>query len=647
MRHGAWGKTINTTAKQLKLVADPLLELPRAVKRIIALLLDISLCIITVWLAYYLRLGQFVSLRGAPTIGVIISVLLALPIFVIAGLYRQVFRYAGRAALLAITWSITAYGICYSAIITAYGIGGVPRTLGLIQPILLWFAIAGSRLIAGLLLRGTLLSTRQDGESVLIYGAGQSGLMLAGALRGRRTRLVGFLDDDPRLQGSMIDGTHVLDPAKVADHVQRLGVDAILLAMPSVSRQRRNTILERLRHANAAVRTLPDMEDLARGTVELSDVRELAIEDLLGRDIVAPDPQAVDAAVYGRTVLVTGAGGSIGSELCRQLLGSEPSILLLLDSSEFALYSIHQELERRCADRGSTTRLIPILCSVTEPNALREVFRVWTPELVYHAAAYKHVPLVEHNSIVGISNNVIGTATVATFAVEYSAHSMVLISTDKAVRPTNVMGASKRLAEQVMQAFANRGTPTTFSMVRFGNVLGSSGSVVPLFREQIRRGGPITLTHPDIIRYFMTIPEAAQLVLQAGAMAHGGEVFVLDMGEPVRIADLARRMAELCGMTIRDESHPDGDIEIKVVGMRPGEKLYEELLIGNSPEPTAHPRIMRAREHFVDWPELEGALAALREAMAANDIGTTRRLLAELVPEYAPSSPIVDWNARS
>jgi FlaA1/EpsC-like NDP-sugar epimerase len=437
--------------------------------------------------------------------------------------------------------------------------------------------------------------------------------------------------------------------------VTTLNISNVLLAMPSLSRKRRNEILSQVRIARVAVRTLPSMNDLAQGKISISDLRELDIDDLLGREPVTPNHILLAKNNVGKVVLVTGAGGSIGSELCRQILAVSPDKLLLIDQNEFALFEIHQELIEKLAVLGDTssTILVPLLASVQDDDRMREIMSTWHPDTVYHAAAYKHVPLVEHNMVAGIRNNVLGTLRTAQAALENGVSNFVLISTDKAVRPTNVMGASKRLAEMVLQAlnaasFATQGCSgrkggPKFSMVRFGNVLGSSGSVVPKFRQQIRDGGPITLTHPEVTRYFMTIPEAAQLVIQAGAMAKGGDVFVLDMGQPLKIKDLAYRMVELSGMTVKDEQYPEGDIEITVTGLRPGEKLYEELLIGENPKPTLHPSIMKAQEDFILWSEFEAKLTALEMALNANDVRVIRLLMQQLVAGYMPSDDIVDW----
>jgi FlaA1/EpsC-like NDP-sugar epimerase len=454
-------------------------------------------------------------------------------------------------------------------------------------------------------------------------------------------RIVGFLDDDISLQGGRIHGLPVHAPERLEGLVASLRVADVIVAMPSVSRRRRKEVLERLRMAGVSVRTLPGLIDLAQGKVQASDIRELEIEDLLGRDSVTGDDAQIHELFKGACVAVTGAGGSIGSELCRQILAGAPATLLLIDSSEFALYDIHRELEGRIAP-DQPCRLIPLLGSVTDEPRMREILATWQPSAIYHAAAYKHVPLVEHNPIEGARNNVIGTLVMARLANEFRVARFVLVSTDKAVRPTNVMGATKRLAELVLQALAASSSISCYAMVRFGNVLGSSGSVVPLFRQQIRDGGPVTITHTDITRYFMTIPEAAQLVLQAGIMAEGGEVFVLDMGQPVRVYDLARNMIELSGLTVRSPDNPEGDIEIEVIGLRPGEKLYEELLIGNNPTTTAHPRIMMASEDFLAWPELEASLERLQHLLDMQDAAGVRILLTELVPEYQ-AGRLTDW----
>lgn len=635
----------------ITLFAEPMLALPRSAKRLLALGVDALLCALTVWLALCLRMDSWVLPQGNQWLAVGLSPVLALPIFVVLGLYRAIFRYAGMAALIAVSKAIVIYGLLFIALLAVLALPGVPRTLGLLQPPLLLLAVGGSRAFARFWLSGGYLSQikRDALPKVLIYGAGAAGSQLAAAMaNSMEMRVVGFLDDDACLHGHLLNGLRIYNPSQLHHLVLRLSVSDVLLAIPSASRQRRNEILELTRQAHVAVRTLPALMDLAQGHVHASDLRELDIEDLLGRDAVPPNASLFGKNICGKVVLVTGAGGSIGSELCRQIIKAAPAKLLLMELSEFALYAVHQDLMQLLSDEGAPDmQLLPLLASVRDEDRMREIMRTWHPHTVYHAAAYKHVPMVEHNPAEGIKNNVLGTWTTAQIAAEYGVSDFVLISTDKAVRPTNIMGASKRLAEMVLQALAaasiEQGWQTRFAMVRFGNVLGSSGSVVPLFRKQIKDNGPITLTHADITRYFMTIPEAAQLVIQAGAMASGGDVFVLDMGEPVRIIDLARRMVELSGLTVCDETNVEGDIAIEITGLRPGEKLYEELLIGDNPLPTQHQRIMKAHEDFLLWPELSARLQVLMVALNANDVPAIRILLKELVPGYQPDGDVVDW----
>ena len=684
----------NMTKKSGLDIVDPILALPRPVKRLVVVAVDAALCIATVWLAYFLRLDEWIRLVGDPfwradwAAG--LSVLIAIPLFISHGFYRVIFRYANLVAINMVIRAFVIYWFFYALIITVIGFEGIPRSVGVIQPLLLMVAVGLSRALAHFWLGGayqTILK-RAALPKVLIYGAGIAGRQLAAAMaNNQEMKVVGFLDDNRRLHGQVIDGLHVYDPSDLASIVTNNGISNVLLAAPSVSRARRNEILSQIREAKVSVRTLPSVSDLAQGKVTVSDLRELDIDDLLGREAVAPDPTLMAKHIAGKTVLVTGAGGSIGSELCRQIADVGPTVLLLVEQSEFALYTIHQALERRLqahktqlakeadqatendgdADQSnkprqasnSKTTVIPLLASIQDAHRMQEIMQTWRPTTVYHAAAYKHVPLVEHNPAQGINNNVFGTLVTAQAAIDAEVSDFVLISTDKAVRPTNIMGATKRLAEMVLQALAIEenakseyaeklahsltSVKTRFSMVRFGNVLGSSGSVVPKFRQQIRDGGPITLTHDEVTRYFMTIPEAAQLVIQAGAMAQGGEVYVLDMGEPVRIIDLARRMIALSGLTLKDDAHPDGDIEIQITGLRPGEKLYEELLIGDNPEDTPHPRIIKAREATLAWPELNPKLERLKQSLNNRDATAIRGCLKELVSGYVPETTIFDW----
>jgi FlaA1/EpsC-like NDP-sugar epimerase len=622
----------------------PVLSLPRWAKSAAVLAVDSGLCILTVWLAFYLRLGELVMLSGNALVAALVSVGIGLPIFIVNGLYRAIFRYSGWPALMAVARAIVIYGILYAALFTAIGIQDVPRTVGIMQPILLLLFIGASRALARIWLGDQYQAVlKQAGRSkVLIYGAGTSGRQLVDVVvNSPEMQVVGFLDDDDRLVGHVLNGQPIYSPKDLDNLVATLNVNIVLLAMPNLSRERRNTILADIRPTRIAVRTLPSMADMVHGKVSFSDLRDLDIDDLLGRETVMPNHILLAKSTRNKVVIVTGAGGSIGSELCRQILILGPSKLLMVDQSEFALYAIHQELLNNFPNKESI--LIPLLGSVKDDDRMQEIITTWCPDTLYHAAAYKHVPMVEHNVAEGIKNNVFGTLCAAKAAAQHGVSDFVLISTDKAVRPTNIMGASKRLSEIVLQAFADTDTKTNFSIVRFGNVLDSSGSVVPKFRQQIRGGGPITLTHLDITRYFMTIAEASQLVIQAGAMARGGDVFVLDMGEPVKIYDLAQKMIELSGLTLRNEQNPDGDIEIEVIGLRPGEKLYEELLIGDNPKLTTHPRVMRAQDDFLPWTRLEDDLKELEMLLNVNDVGAIRIMLERLVSGYTPSTNIVDW----
>ena len=621
---------------------DPVLALPRIAKRLIAIALDVALCLLTVWLAFYLRLGEWIHLSWHPWKAALAAPLIAIPIFISFGLYRAVFRYVGWEALVAIAQAVLVYGLIYASIFAAFGVEGTPRTVGVIQPILLLIAVGASRAFGRYFFGGHYRKRLRDAQRrrVLIFGAGAAGRELKTAIESSPDmKVVGFIDPDSDLHGSMIGGVPVWSPERLQVAVDVLTVDEVLLAIPSASRRQRSETVELIRRTGVAVRTLPGLLDLVRGKVTVTDLRPLEAEDLLGRDAVAPDVVLMEKNNRGKVVLVTGAGGSIGSELCRQIAALDPKRLLLVEMNEFALYDIHRELT---GGEDSET-VIPILGSACDSVRMRKIMAAWKPDTVYHAAAYKHVPLVEHNLVEGVRNNVVGTWVCAEAAQEAGVANFVLISTDKAVRPTNVMGATKRLAEMVLQALAAQAPATCFSMVRFGNVLDSSGSVVPLFRQQIAAGGPVTVTHAEVTRYFMTIPEAAQLVLQAGAMATGGEVFVLDMGAPVRIHDLAIRMIETAGLKPRTDAQPDGDIEIVYSGLRPGEKLYEELLIGNDPAATTHPRVMMANEAFLPFAELEARLAKMRGALQRQDARAVREMLIELLPDYSASPVVVDW----
>ena len=620
---------------------EKVLNWPRTFKLLIVIAMDVAMTVLATWLAFSLRLDTLHWPSGAQWWVYALAPALAVPIFIRFGLYRAIFRYTGQAALLATAKAVAVYGGLLLGLLLLVRWPGVPRTLGVLQPIIFLLLVGASRAVARFWLAGWEQRDNIHGR-LLIFGAGTAGVQTAAALGiSGQYHLLGFVDDDSGKVGRSINGIRVFSQQDVAGLVANEDVTDILLALPSASRERRNSIIESMRSLPVHIRTLPGLADLASGRVTVQDFKELDIEDLLGRDPVAPLAGLLARDLVGKVVLVSGAGGSIGSELCRQILAERPRQLLLLDHSEFGLYSIHQELRGLQPDLGLNAELVPLLGSVINPLRLREICETYRPDSVYHAAAYKHVPMVEANPAEGIFNNVFGTLNMAEAALASGAARFVLISTDKAVRPTNVMGASKRMAELVLQALAARTVQqadekraTCFSMVRFGNVLGSSGSVVPLFRRQLAAGEPLTVTHAEVTRYFMTIPEAGQLVLQAGAMATGGDVFVLDMGEPVRIIDLARRMVELSGMKVRDEANPEGDVEIAITGLRPGEKLYEELLIGDNPAPTAHPRIMKAHEACLAWPELALHLQSLRGAAAAGDVASIKAVLKACVHGY-------------
>ncbi len=616
-----------------------ILAWPRPVKRLVVVGMDIVLSLLATWLALSLRLESPNWPDQMQLRVYVLAPLLAIPVFIRLGLYRAIFRYTGQAALVTTAKAVAIYGAVLLGILLWARWENVPRSLGVLQPVIFLLLVGASRALARFWLAG-LGRPRTSQGRYLIYGAGLAGAQTAAALSmSGQYVLLGFLDDDPTKIGGSVNGVPVYAGQDVAALVSREGVTDILLALPSVSREGRNRIVERLRPLPVHIRTLPGMADLTSGRVTVQDFRELDIEDLLGRDPVPPDVQMLARDLSRRVVLVTGAGGSIGGELCRQILQQQPSQLLLLDHSEFALYGILQELQATLLAGNLITELVPLLGSVHHEARLRDICQQYRPHTVYHAAAYKHVPMVESNPAEGMRNNVFGTLHMARVARDCGVARFVLISTDKAVRPTNIMGASKRMAELVLQAMASEPGPTCFSMVRFGNVLGSSGSVVPLFRRQLAAGGPLTVTHAEVTRYFMTLAEAAQLVLQAGAMARGGEVFVLDMGEPVRILDLAHRMIELSGLSVRDPEHPQGDIEITITGLRPGEKLYEELLIGDNPTPTGHPRIMKAQEEGLPWSELQPQLDRLQHAAEAGDEAAIRAVLQACVHGFAAEAP--------
>ncbi|WP_338847401.1 nucleoside-diphosphate sugar epimerase/dehydratase [Massilia sp. W12] len=613
-------------------------NLSRFRKQLLALLLDLFLLPAIFCFAIWLRYdGLHIGLLRQYQSLIIAAPLLAAPVFIRLGLYRAVIRFIDHKIVSVIMLGVAISVVAMAAVAAFFHVHELSRGVLVIYAVSAIVYVLASRFLARFLILRGADPDAEDAIPVLIYGAGKAGTQLAGALlAGQTYRPLAFVDDRRELQGAQIAGLRVYAPQDLPVLVKRKQIKEILLAMPSLSRAQQRKILDALEPLRLKTRVMPPLSSLLSG--ELQQLREIEIEDLLGRDPVAPDPQLLARCIQGKNVLVSGAGGSIGSELCRQILRQNPRRLVLLEMSEYALYQIQQELSKISA----ATELLPMLGSVLEQEKCLNIMRAFEIETVYHAAAYKHVPLVEHNPVAGVRNNTLGTLAIARAAMQAGVAAFVLISTDKAVRPTNVMGASKRLAELVLQAFARQQSQTRFCMVRFGNVLGSSGSVVPLFRRQIEQGGPLTVTHPEMTRYFMTIPEAAQLVLQAGAMGEGGDVFLLDMGEPVRILDMARRMVHLSGLQLKDENQSDG-IEIVHVGLRPGEKLYEELLIGDNAEGTCHPLIMRAQEKEIAWPKLEQILEKLQYACNHADQNLLRQTLLEAVTEYTPQGEIEDF----
>ncbi len=639
--HGALKSTETLIVRLLRRLVDA----HRRTKFVLILAIDAVLCIAAVIIGFSLRLGEWDLWSPAIATVTAAALVLWLPLFLFRGIYRTVVRYIGSRTMMGIATSSLIMMIGLAALFTINSVPGIPRTIAIIQPMIFAVLLVMSRLVARYVLFDLLNKRNAVGprNRVLIYGAGSSGRQLALSLRHEPNKvLLGYVDDDRRLTGKHLDGVRVHYSDDLATLIPRYQADMVLLAMPQISRQRREQIVRKFKGISVRVLTLPAMGALIDGSVSIGDLREIEITDLLGREPVPPNRDLLHHTISGRTVMVTGAGGSIGSELCRQISRLDPKQIILVEMTEHALYSIEGEM--REAQRGGTlggdVAIHAELGSVADPDLVRRMFDRWRPDTVFHAAAYKHVPLVEDNVISGIRNNVFGTLNCAVEAERVGVSHFILVSTDKAVRPTNVMGASKRVCELVLQALADRGGSTRFAIVRFGNVLGSSGSVVPRFQRQIREGGPVTLTHRDVTRYFMTIPEASQLVIQAGAMAEGGEVYVLDMGEPIRIYDLARTMINLSGLTAREGADGEGDIEIREIGLRKGEKLYEELLIGNSPQPTAHARIMRARETLLEWDELSAQLDALRVVLAQGDRVVALTILSALVSEFEGAQSI-------
>ena len=655
----------------MDIIRSYLLNMSRRQKRAIQVITDTALVWLALWLAFVVRLGidDMINPVTAHVWLFVAAPLVAIPLFIRFGMYRAVMRYFGNDALIAIIKAVSLSALILAVVVYWYSNHDnvVPRSIIFNYWWLSLIMLGGLRLAMRQYFLGDWFAaaqhvpftSRDDGlPRVAIYGAGAAGNQLVAALRmGRLMRPVAFIDDDDSIADRIISGLQVFKAENIQKMIDRTGAQELLLAIPSSSRARRREILGLLEGFPLHVRSVPGFMDLASGRVKVDDIQEVDIADLLGRDAVPAQAELLEHCIQGKCVLVTGAGGSIGSELCRQILSLKPTTLLLFEHGEFNLYSILGELEQRVKCESLMVRVLPILGSVRNPQKLLDVMKTWHVDTVYHAAAYKHVPMVEHNVAEGVQNNVMGTLYTAQAALQSGVANFVLISTDKAVRPTNVMGSTKRLAEMTLQALSQEIAPalfgdsakvsrvnkTRFTMVRFGNVLGSSGSVIPLFHKQIKAGGPLTVTHPKITRYFMTIPEAAQLVIQAGSMGQGGDVFVLDMGEPVRIVELAEKMIHLSGLSVRSEKNVHGDITIEFSGLRPGEKLYEELLIGDNVAATQHPMIMRANEDMLSWDELKDRLTQLMDAVRQDDYVLVRQILSNTVSGYSPEGDIVDW----
>ena len=622
--------------------SNNVINLPRYAKKTIAIIIDLGLCILCTWLAFYLRLEQFIKINNVTILAVLISITLAIPIFWLLGLYRTMFRFAGSSIVFTAAVATLAYGLIYFAAIGIYGIQGIPRSIGIIQPLLLFLAISCSRIIIKNLFINTFFSKNSKSKKkILIYGAGSAGRQLLASLENNpEMKVVGFLDDNRQFHNQTILGQTVFDPLKINELINLKNIDQVLLALPSISRKKKNQIINDLNNYKIIVKTLPSIQDIVDGKISVSDIKDLTIEDLLNRDQVQPNLKLLSKNINSKVVLVTGAGGSIGSELCRQITKLKPKKLLLLELNEFALYNISEELK----NQTSNFKIVSLLANIQNSSRVNEIFKIFKIDTVYHAAAYKHVPLVEENICEGVKNNVFGTYSIGQIAIQHNVSNFVLISSDKAVRATNIMGASKRLAEICVQSLHNdsKDKHTKFAIVRFGNVLQSSGSVIPKFKKQIKQGGPVTLTHPEVTRYFMTITEASQLVIQAGAMSEGCEVFILDMGESVKIKDLIYKMIKLSGLIVKNTKNSEGDIEVKITGLRPGEKLYEELLLGDNPQKTYHERIQKAQDTYIPFNQLKIELDNLSNLLNNNKVAEVKNMLDRLLPSYQSNSKIVD-----
>jgi FlaA1/EpsC-like NDP-sugar epimerase len=619
------------------------------VKRLIIISTDVILCVLCAWLAYVLRLEEIVLFKDFNIYSALISIFIAIPVFWAAGLYRTIYRYTGTSIILTILNASFFYGLIYFTLIVFIGVKNVPnyigqsvpRSIGVLQPMLLFFAIICFRLSIKFILQNFIIRLKPSKTKVIIYGAGNAGRQLLVALENSpEYEVIGFIDDNYQLHRQIILGKFIYSPSNLKNLIKTKNLSLILLALPTISRDRRNKIIEELNRYKLAVKTLPSISEIIDGRITISDIKDLNIDDLLNREQVKPDKILLNKNINSKTVLVTGAGGSIGSELCRQIVKLKPNMLIIIELNEFSLYKIFEEL----IPLNKNLKIVPLLTNTQEQSKLELIFEKFNVHTIYHAAAYKHVPLVEENVCEGVKNNVFSTLAITKASINKKVSNLVLISSDKAVRPTNIMGATKRLSELYMQSIYNHNKDinTNFAIVRFGNVLESSGSVIPKFKRQIKEGGPITLTHQDVTRYFMTITEAAQLVIQAGAMGKNSEVFILDMGSSVKIKDLIHKMINLSGLTVRDNNNPDGDIAIDIIGLRPGEKLYEELLIGDDPQNTDHPKIKKTNDSFIPFFKLQKDLETLQTLLTENNVKKVKELLERIVNSYKSNSKIID-----
>ena len=626
----------------IKDIPSFILSLNRYSKRSIAIVTDLGLCILCTWLAFFIRLEKLILFKDFNFYPALISVIIAIPILWLFGIYRTFFRYTSLSIIFSILFSSIVYGLLYFLAIGVYGIQGVPRSIGVLQPILLFFAILTSRLSIKYILDSSynIMDKSLNKKNVLIYGAGEAGRQLVVALENSHEfKVVGYLDDDTDLHRQYLLGKKIYSLDNLEILLKSKNIDLVFLALPLISRLKRNKIINDLNKFKIKVKTLPSIQEIVDGKISISDIKDLSIEDLLSREQVQPNLELLSKNIYSKVVLVTGAGGSIGSELCNQIIRLKPKKLLLLELNEFALYKLNEDLKKL----KKNCDIIPLLANIQNSSRNDEIFKTFKVDTVYHAAAYKHVPLVEENICESVKNNVLGTFQIAKIALKNKVSNFVLVSSDKAVRPTNIMGATKRLSEICVQAlYHHHNKNTRFAIVRFGNVLQSSGSVIPKLKKQIKEGGPVTLTHPEVTRYFMTVIEASQLVIQAGAMSNGCEVFVLDMGESVKIKDLIYKMIKLSGLTVKEGKKSDGDIEVKVIGLRPGEKLYEELLLGDNPQKTFHERIQKAQDPFIPFNQLNVNLDKLSVLIEENKEEEVKDMLNNLIPSYKSNSEIID-----